>query len=147
MLLQENPMTQQEHENPYLTFKYLVEEALDTVQYEIDQLARSAGSFDDNISENEVLNAWECGKSCGRLEVVQDLLEWLISRPEDHYRLPSKVSPQSTPTASNREHVACFLREALTYCANAADGTVMRLAIRLLSRDALTGGSPRSPVD
>lgn len=140
-------MTQQEHENPYLTFKCLVEEALDTVQYDIDQLARSANSFDDNISENEVVNAWDCGKSCGHLEVVQDLLEWLVSRPEDHYRLPSKVSPQPTTAAASREHTGCILREALTYCANTADGTVLRLAIRLLSRNTLTDNSPKSGDD
>jgi hypothetical protein len=138
-------MAQQSHESPYLTFKDLVGEAFETVQYEIDQLARTASSFDDNLSENDVENAWVCGKSCGRLEVVQELLDWLISRPADHYRWPPEVSPEPTPAVSNREHALCFLREALTYCADAAAGTVMSLAIRLLSGDAITGNSPNGP--
>jgi len=137
-------MTERADETPYESFKCLVEEAFETVQYEIDQLAGMASAFDDNLSESDVENAWDCGKSCGRLEVVQELFEWLLARPADHYRWPPEGSTELARPASNWEYACALLSQALNYCTHVADGTLMRLAIRLLSGGALTGDPPKS---
>jgi hypothetical protein len=105
-------------------------EVLDLLQFEMERQKSTASSIDENPDRIDVERAWDCGKECGYLEAVADLLQPLSEKvSKDDSDIPADPS---RVRCGNFRRVIAFLKMARLGCREPDSISRLDHAIQLL---------------